>query len=53
MEVIAGTRVVLFDTGGDNDRKKGVSDARREANIGQIANRIRACMPRQAHVNPV
>lgn len=38
----AGTPVVLFDTGGDNDRKKGVSDTGRQANIGQIASRIRA-----------
>jgi acyl-CoA thioesterase-1 len=38
----AGTQVVLFDTGGDNDRKKGVSDDERQGNIAAIASRIRA-----------
>jgi acyl-CoA thioesterase I len=38
----AGTRIVLFDTGPSNDRKKGVSEAERAANIGQIGSRIRA-----------
>jgi acyl-CoA thioesterase I len=38
----AGTQAVLFDTGASNDRREGVSDAERGANIAQIASRIRA-----------
>ena len=38
----AGTRVVLYDTGAANDRNKGVSAGERQANIAQIASRIRA-----------
>lgn len=37
-----GTRVVLFDTGGYNDRQAGITDAARAANIAQIAAHIRA-----------
>jgi acyl-CoA thioesterase I len=38
----AGTQVVLFDTGRSNDRKSGVTEAGHEANVAQIASRIRA-----------
>ncbi len=38
----AGTRVVLYDTGSSNDRKRGVSGGQREANVGQIGSGIRA-----------
>lgn len=38
----AGTKVVLYDTGRSNDRKAGVADAVREANIAGIASEIRA-----------
>jgi acyl-CoA thioesterase I len=32
----AGTQVVVFDTGGDNDRKRGISEAQIDANREQI-----------------
>jgi acyl-CoA thioesterase-1 len=38
----AGTRVVVFDVGGGNDRDNGVSRAGSAANRGQIEARIRA-----------
>jgi acyl-CoA thioesterase I len=38
----AGTQIVLFDTGASNDRREGVSDTERGANIARIASRIRA-----------
>lgn len=38
----AGTRVVVFDVGGGNDRDSGVSKSGSAANRGQIEARIRA-----------
>jgi len=38
----AGTQIVLYDTGADNDRKAGVAGAERQAHIAQIASGIRA-----------
>jgi acyl-CoA thioesterase-1 len=38
----AGTRIVVFDVGGGNDRDKGVSNAAHKANHAKIAARIRA-----------
>ncbi|THD70175.1 MAG: hypothetical protein E7813_09230 [Bradyrhizobium sp.] len=38
----AGTQVVVFDTGGDNDRKHGISEAQIDANRAQIIDVARA-----------
>ncbi len=38
----AGTQVVVFDTGGDNDRLQGISDAQIDANRAQIVGVARA-----------
>jgi len=38
----AGTQVVLYDAGTNNDQKAGVSDASRQGNVGDIVSRIRA-----------
>ncbi|MGB7257432.1 MAG: GDSL-type esterase/lipase family protein [Pseudolabrys sp.] len=38
----AGTQVVVFDNGGDNDRKKGLSMAETNANVAKIMAMIRA-----------
>ncbi len=38
----AGTQVVIFDTGGANDRRAGTSSIDRRANIGRIEKLIRA-----------
>jgi acyl-CoA thioesterase I len=40
--VPAGTQVVVFDTGGDNDRKRGISEAQTSANRAQIIDVARA-----------
>jgi acyl-CoA thioesterase-1 len=37
-----GARAVVFDTGGPNDRRKGLSPAATQANLAQIAAHIRA-----------
>jgi acyl-CoA thioesterase-1 len=37
-----GTQVVVFDTGGDNDRLRGTSQAETAANRGRIESAIRA-----------
>jgi acyl-CoA thioesterase-1 len=47
----SGTQLVIFDTGGSNDRKKGVSGGDREANIAQIASRIHAHGAKSIKVN--
>ncbi|MGN6571098.1 MAG: GDSL-type esterase/lipase family protein [Pseudolabrys sp.] len=38
----SGTRVVVFDVGGGNDRDSGVSEGARKANRGRIEAKIRA-----------
>lgn len=40
--IAAGTRVVVFDLGKDNDRKQGMSEAQTNANKARIAAVIRA-----------
>ncbi len=40
--ISAGTRVVIFDTGGDNDRKRGGSEGSINANKARIISAIRA-----------
>jgi acyl-CoA thioesterase I len=47
----SGTQVVIFDTGGSNDRKKGVSESNRQTNITKIASRIRAHGAKSIMVN--
>lgn len=37
-----GTRFVVFDNGGDNDRKRGMSPAETNANVAQIVATIKA-----------
>jgi hypothetical protein len=38
----SGTQVVVFDNGGDNDRKRGMSMADTNANVAQIMAAIRS-----------
>jgi len=40
--VTPGTRVVVYETGVPNDRRKGIPPAQSQANIAQIASLIRA-----------
>ena len=47
----SGTRVVVFDVGGGNDRDSGVSDGARKANRAQIEARIRAAGARPVFVS--
>ena len=41
-EIPPGTQVVVFDNGGDNDRKHGISTAETSANVARIVATIRA-----------
>lgn len=41
-DIAPGTQVVIFDNGGDNDRKHGMSVAETKANVAQIIATIRA-----------
>jgi acyl-CoA thioesterase I len=41
-QIPSGTQVVVFDNGGDNDRKKGLSMAETNANVAGIIAAIRA-----------
>jgi acyl-CoA thioesterase-1 len=40
--IAPGTKVVVYDSGGDNDRLKGFSPSQTHANVAQIAAMIRA-----------
>ena len=40
--IASGTKVVIYDSGGDNDRIKGLSSGQTQANVAQTAAMIRA-----------